>query len=167
MDNDSLYKIMYISSVREPMTDNQLDALLEKCRTKNQHFDVTGYLIYHEGKFIQLLEGRKITVEYIYNTVCLDDRHQDVVELCAEPINERVFPEWKMGFRNITPDQIHHINTHHDLFGKEVDKSRIDNFSDTTRAFFDTFAKALPINDFSALTRRMRQLRSSESRLSA
>lgn len=166
MDNHSLYKIMYISSAKD-MTDAELDALLQKCRTKNQHFDITGYLIYHDGKFIQLLEGRKITVEYIYNTVCLDNRHQDVLELCAEPIKERVFPEWKMGFRNITPEQIHHINTLHDLFGKQVDQSEIDKFGDTTRAFFDTFAKALPINDFSVLSRKMRQLRSGDTGLSA
>lgn len=158
MDNHDLYKIMYISSASESMSNQALENLLNKCRSKNQHFDVTGYLIYHKGKFIQLLEGRKITVEYIYNTVALDTRHDKIVKLCAEPIEQRVFPDWKMGFKNITPEEVHHINTLHDLFGNEVHKNQIDKLNDTTRAFFNTFAKALPINDFGELTRKMRQL---------
>ena len=101
-----LYKVMYLSLETDKMSSQELDDLMVKCREKNAHFNVTGYMIYYKGMILQLLEGKRTSVEYIYNTVKHDKRHSDIVELCKSPIEKRIFTNWHMGFKNLDHEQI-------------------------------------------------------------
>lgn len=157
MDRE-LHKIMYISSATRDMSAEELEAMMVKCREKNAFFDITGYMIYNEGNIIQLLEGKRTTVEYIYNTIRLDKRHHDIIELCAAPVEKRAFADWQMGFKNINRQQIHKINTIQDLFSGELSIPQLDQFCSRAALFFETFLKVARLDNYTLLQNRMSTL---------
>ncbi len=157
MDRD-LYKIMYISSATQNMSLNELETMMVKCRKKNAFFDITGYMVYHEGNIIQLLEGSRTSVEYIYNTIKLDSRHHDIFELCTAQIERRAFADWQMGFKIIDRQQIQKVNTIQDLFMGELSIPQLDQFCGKAALFFETFLKVAQLDNYSLLQNRMSSL---------
>lgn len=153
-----LYKVMYISSATQDMGAKELEAMMVKCRQKNAFFDITGYMVYHEGNVIQLLEGNRTSVDYIYNTIKLDSRHQNIIELCTAPIEKRAFANWQMGFKKIDRDQIHKVNTIQDLFQGELSLTQLDQFCSRAGLFFETYLKVARLDNYSLLQNRMSTL---------
>jgi len=86
------------------MEESELLRLLEGARIHNERNGVTGILLYARGTFIQVLEGEESEVERIFNVISHDPRHQDVTLIEKEPIQERMFANWSMGFRFLTTE---------------------------------------------------------------
>jgi len=103
----TLISLVYVSFATHPMSEDDLRALLEECRTNNQRLNVTGMLLYRNGFFIQALEGDEEVVERLFSEIAKDPRHQDVLRVYKAPIVVRSFPNWTMGFN--------HIGDHHQI----------------------------------------------------
>ena len=73
-----------------------LEEILTKSRSNNPAIGVTGSLIYHSDLFLQLLEGPPLAVSRLYQTILADNRHADIVNLCDETFNRRLFASWAM-----------------------------------------------------------------------
>jgi hypothetical protein len=58
-------------------------------------------LLYRGGNIIQVIEGEDDDVLQLYENIKADPRHKDVTLLSKDPIINRQFPDWQMGFRNI------------------------------------------------------------------
>lgn len=157
MDRE-LYKVMYISSATREMSGEELETMMAKCREKNAFFDITGYMVYHEGSIIQLLEGSRTKVEYIYNTIRMDSRHQNIVELCKAPIENRVFADWQMGLQCIDRQRIKKINTIEDLFQDQLSLLQLNQFCSRATLFFETFLKLARLDNYNLLQNRMAAL---------
>jgi len=52
-----LIQLIYVSAATNRFNPAELRELLRLARLKNQQLDVTGMLLYHEGSFLQVLEG--------------------------------------------------------------------------------------------------------------
>ncbi|MCE7946275.1 MAG: BLUF domain-containing protein [Chloroflexi bacterium CFX4] len=98
----TLISLVYISFAKHPMSESELRALLEECRTNNEKLNVTGMLLYRNGFFIQALEGDEEVVEKLYAEILKDPRHQDILRVYKAPIMVRSFPNWTMGFNQIS-----------------------------------------------------------------
>lgn len=157
MDHE-LYKVMYISSATREMSGEELETMMAKCREKNAFFDITGYMLYHEGSIIQLLEGSRTKVEYIYNTIRMDSRHQNIVELCKAPIENRIFADWQMGLQCIDRERIKKINTIEDLFQNQLSLPQLNQFCSRATLFFETFLKLARLDNYNLLQNRMAAL---------
>lgn len=96
-----MFRIMYMSYASEPLEDIQLENILEKARLNNFKFNVTGVLIVKGSIFLQCLEGKKEDVLFIYNKILNDERHGNIIDLVEEDIENRLFPNWSMGYRNL------------------------------------------------------------------
>jgi len=60
---------------------------------------ITGMLIYHRGEFVQILEGRKKSVENVYEKFIGQDlQHTALNKVHQNTISHRNFSEWSMGF---------------------------------------------------------------------
>lgn len=94
----------------------ELTALLDVCRTNNAALDVTGMLLFHEGSFFQILEGDRPVVDALYDKVALDKRHGQVRKLIIEPIEERDFGAWTMGYPKVTARDLQQIPGLNDFF---------------------------------------------------
>jgi hypothetical protein len=95
--------IVYMSRAVRPLTDQELQDLLNQCRHENAQHEVTGVLFYSHGNIAQLIEGDPETLEPLFEKIARDGRHSHVRKLIDKPIKERSFPDWSMAFHPIEP----------------------------------------------------------------
>ncbi|MFN3888245.1 MAG: BLUF domain-containing protein [Aquabacterium sp.] len=96
-----LVRLLYASRSSEPLTPEAIDAILVSSRRENPRRGITGLLCHSGDIFMQVLEGGRDTVSELYNHICRDPRHKDVVLLHYEEITERRFAGWTMGQVNL------------------------------------------------------------------
>ena len=94
--------LMYVSYASRPLSDSDLEELLETCRRNNENQDVTGMLMYIDGKFIQVLEGEKDVINDLYDKIVADNRHKKISKIIEGRTKERNFPDWNMGFKSMS-----------------------------------------------------------------
>lgn len=100
-----LHRILYVCVARKPFTSDELAALLAQSRDRNARDAITGLLLYKEGVFTQLLEGQAEEVRGCFGRICRDTRHCGCTVIDAGAATGRMFPDWRMGFRNLSdPD---------------------------------------------------------------
>ena len=99
-----MFHLVYASSSLQPFTKPELQALLEQARQKNAKLGLTGMLLYKDGNFMQVLEGEKEAVTKFAAIIERDPRHKGVLILLRGTSEERLFPNWTMGFRDLADD---------------------------------------------------------------
>jgi len=97
----SLIQIVYVSSAVVPFSDIDLEELLKVSKGNNGRCGVSGLLLYHEGNFMQLLEGPKLQVEALEARIVRDPRHRGYICLLQRQIEQATFAGWSMGFRRL------------------------------------------------------------------
>ena len=93
-----VFQLLYSSTATQDFWPNDLFELVEKSRRKNAEHALTGMLLFHEGQFLQLLEGPEPAVRDCFAVVERDPRHHLVKVLLTGECQQRDFPEWTMGF---------------------------------------------------------------------
>ena len=96
---------VYASSAVQLFTPEELRALLDTSRRNNAACGVSGMLLYKDGNFLQVLEGREATVQEIAAKIYRDPRHRGIITLMEGFENEYQFPDWSMGFCDLRSDE--------------------------------------------------------------
>jgi hypothetical protein len=96
-----MYQVFYSSAALTQFSDAELTALLAVARVNNGRLGVTGMLLYHDGSFLQALEGEENVVERLYAKIGSDKRHHRVVALLRRQVDARYFDQWQMGFASM------------------------------------------------------------------
>jgi hypothetical protein len=76
-----LKKLCYVSSSCQDLSSEELLGILTAARVNNARIGVTGMLLYHDGNFMQVLEGPPDVLDALYQRVCADPRHHGVIKL--------------------------------------------------------------------------------------
>lgn len=98
-DNEPIFCLVYASEGGENFKESDLIDILKVARTHNKEHGITGVMLYSEGCFLQLLEGKQKEVcTLFYNHISLDSRHSNVITLFQNYVSKRHFPNWNMGF---------------------------------------------------------------------
>ncbi|MFO1242721.1 MAG: BLUF domain-containing protein [Rickettsiales bacterium] len=97
-----MHTIAYVSTAKLPFSEEALIQLLEKSRDNNKRFEITGMLLYKDGNFMQVIEGPKEAVTDLYRNICADPTHYNVLTLIDQVAEYRSFPDWQMGFVNLS-----------------------------------------------------------------
>lgn len=101
-----VFQIVYVSSAVEPMEPAELTALLKRARARNTADNVTGMLLYHDGNFMQLLEGEEKTVRATHQRIKRDPRHTGMITLIQAPAAERLCTDWSMGMKYLSAEDL-------------------------------------------------------------
>ena len=96
-----MIRIIYMSTANYLFPKDELEELLEKSINNNSKSNITGLLITKGKTFLQCLEGNKKDVRELYERIKKDDRHHGVLDLIEEKCDEKLFPDWSMGFKSI------------------------------------------------------------------
>jgi hypothetical protein len=96
-----MYYLIYLSAGTNWFTQPELEELLRISVENNKRNNITGLLLYSEGNFIQLLEGEEMTVKKVYDKISQDPRHKGITPITDGVIENRIFPDWAMGFKTI------------------------------------------------------------------
>jgi hypothetical protein len=96
-----LSQVIYSSAAVAPFSEAELSSLLAIARTNNERVGVTGMLLYHEGSFLQVLEGEASAVDAVFQRIGRDKRHHRVMPLLRREMDGRHFESWRMGFASL------------------------------------------------------------------
>ncbi|WP_299322928.1 BLUF domain-containing protein [uncultured Maribacter sp.] len=92
-----MYNLVY-KSIANNLTPAQVSEILMESRDFNGKHDVTGCLIYHDGFFVQYLEGNAEIVLALFEKIRVDTRHYEVIVLSQGNIYSREFDTWSMAY---------------------------------------------------------------------
>lgn len=93
-----MQKIIYASQAIVPIDPAALQAILDSSRKNNAPVGITGFLLYADDSFLQILEGESAALDDTYSRIVKDPRHTALRLLERAPINRRRFSDWSMGF---------------------------------------------------------------------
>lgn len=93
-----IYRALYISTAVGICTNSLLSLadILGSSDRNNRRDDITGLLVAHDGRFLQVLEGARSDLERLIGRVAQDPRHTDIEMLTLGPASARRFPAWSM-----------------------------------------------------------------------
>jgi hypothetical protein len=102
-----MIELIYVSKAQKRFNADNLKAMLSTFRKNNQTQGITGLFLYDGyGTFIQVLEGHSHAVLTLYEKISHDTRHSRINLLGENGIQERSFPDWRMGFKNLDQSPI-------------------------------------------------------------
>jgi hypothetical protein len=93
-------RLIYTSTARRAMSDTDIPKILSVSRLNNKIYNITGMLIYHDRRFLQILEGKGEDLNATYRRIKNDWRHTDCKRLLEETIVSRAFSGWNMAHQN-------------------------------------------------------------------
>ena len=131
-----LRRLLYISKAYTDQDIKQnIDDILRVSRKMNAEKSVTGLLMYHQERFMQMIEGTDTCIEQLITNIKRDKRHYDVQVLVDGPVQDREFTTWSMGFANL--DGIEYYEDNEDVIDFSTLEPKFLNIS----AILRTFAK--------------------------
>ncbi|QBA65048.1 BLUF domain-containing protein [Muriicola soli] len=106
-----MFSLVYRSVARPGFNLDQIQEMLRKARNFNHQQGITGCLLYHEGEFIQYLEGNQYKVLTLFDKIKVDSRHIEVELLSYAEREGRAFEKWDMAYENFFGEnpQITHL----------------------------------------------------------
>ena len=97
----NLVQAIYTS--RSLISEDEQSQLLAECREKNPKNDVTGVLVSHEEKFLQVLEGPASHIRTLIGKIEKDSRHTEFHLIGISSISHRNLSDWSMAALNLDP----------------------------------------------------------------
>ncbi|THB83163.1 diguanylate phosphodiesterase, partial [Pantoea allii] len=86
-----LSTLIYRSQLSDSVSPERLKALVKHSSIKNAAAEVTGILLYDGQHFFQVLEGTVDNVDAVFERICQDDRHFNLIELMRDYAPARRF----------------------------------------------------------------------------
>lgn len=114
-----MQSLIYLSAATKLFSNTDLLDILTVSRLKNTSLGITGLLIYHEGSIIQILEGDEMQLNLVFDSIKNDARHKNIIKYGNFNIAEKSFPDWSMGFKQISDDNWKKLEGYLDLNEKE------------------------------------------------
>ena len=133
----AVLSIAYVSVATTDMTDADIAAILSQSRTNNVAHELTGALLFHAGRFIQILEGPDEEVLARFALISDDPRHRNVQKITEKFIAVRQFPEWTMGFRAVSGSGLRELDGFNDFFQARTGRARIEHAENEAQQFLE------------------------------
>ncbi len=95
--------LLYRSVARADLGSDDIFEIVRHSSENNGARGLSGFLIYQQGQFLQLLEGEASQIDDLLAKVRCDPRHHSFEVLCEGSIERKSFPNWRM-HRVIAPD---------------------------------------------------------------
>ena len=100
-----MHAIAYVSAASWNLLDEQVQHIVAESRRRNALNGITGVLLYCDGNFMQYIEGEEEAVIETFARIRASECHYQVNELMNQPILEREFADWSMGFSLPSADE--------------------------------------------------------------
>ena len=97
-------QVIYCSKLLPEYDLKEVYSILKKARETNPELGLSGYLIFGNDCFIQILEGFNAPLKMLMQKIMVDKRHTNIKVLQDEEIKFLEFQNWAMGFANLTEE---------------------------------------------------------------
>jgi hypothetical protein len=95
------FHLLYYSKATSIMTQEDLSKILATAKRENSKNGVTGFLVYRDHFFLQLLEGDEDRVRKTLDRIHRDPRHSFVTVIGEYKSGERLMGDWSMASVNV------------------------------------------------------------------
>jgi len=139
--------IAYVSQAQTPFSEDELAGLLSHSRSRNRDDDITGCLVYRynedfeRGNFLQVLEGPDAAIDDVWRRISGDTRHHTIVIIDEGKIEDRMFTNWSMGFKNVDAEDLSRVDGFADLgsdaFWETAGRENLTQGLDLLKSFYD------------------------------
>jgi len=133
-----LTTIIYRSHLCDDVSYTMLEDMVAAANVKNGQANVTGILLFNGTHFFQLLEGPEESVIPIYDAICADTRHYNVVELLRDYAPSRRFGKAGMELFDLRDHQRDEVLQ--TVLDKGTSKYQL-TYDDRALQFFQTFVE--------------------------
>ena len=130
-----MFSLVYRSVAKPEFHLDLIQEMLAKAKLNNHRLGITGCLLYHQGEFIQYLEGSQLRVLSLYDRIKADPRHTQVELLGYEEREGRAFASWDMAYENFYGEnaQITHLKL---LVSEYLDRQGTPGLHNPTHSVF-------------------------------
>jgi hypothetical protein len=118
------------------MSDEDIVDLLVHARANNARDGITGALLHHRDRFIQIVEGEDGAVRARFAVIASDPRHRNVRTMREKRIGARQFPTWTMGFRTPSDESVRQLDGFEDFFARRG-KDRLRHAENEAQQFLE------------------------------
>ena len=87
--------------------EQEIKHILKTSREENQKANITGILVHTHRHFMQYIEGSGKHICILFDKIKEDNRHHDILLCHFSSIETRVFPDWQMGYKDLTKNQLY------------------------------------------------------------
>jgi hypothetical protein len=98
---EDLIHVIYLGAASPDLSEHDTVKFLNEARKANRTNDISGLMLYVGGCLMLLLEGEAANIDIASRAILSDEREMRMI--LREPISEREFPEWIMGFETVEP----------------------------------------------------------------
>jgi hypothetical protein len=92
------HTLCYVSSAKSSLTDLDIDHLFRVNKRNNTEYGISGILVYNYGNFLQILEGDKQKIYFLFEKISQDSRHNNIIKLIDASTDEHIFEGYDSGF---------------------------------------------------------------------
>jgi hypothetical protein len=120
-----MFQLVYISKAIKSLSKSELTTLLRQANANNKKVGISGILVYKDDQFVQVLEGEETVIHELFAKISGDPRHTEISILSQGHILHPEFPDWAMGFRDLSQDDLLGLYGNKKSLGKSIN---IENF---------------------------------------
>ncbi|WP_133366319.1 BLUF domain-containing protein [Qipengyuania sediminis] len=91
-----MHQVVYVSEAAPGLGSQDVFRIIEQSARNNPSADITGFLIFRGGRFLQLVEGPLMSLETLLQVLERDPRHHSLRVLSRTPVAARSFGRWRM-----------------------------------------------------------------------
>lgn len=91
-----------MSRASSSLAPDEIFKIIETSANNNLRDDLTGFLIFSNNRFFQVVEGSEESIGSLMSRLGRDKRHSDIEILSRIEVEERSFPNWRM--KRLKPD---------------------------------------------------------------
>ena len=106
----SIQVIIYISEADPGFGPAAIEEMLFKAKQFNAAAAITGFILYGNNRFIQLIEGGKVPIHELYARIRKDSRHSNVTTIWDQQNKERLFSDWYMSYYDLSDGNTAGVN---------------------------------------------------------
>jgi Sensors of blue-light using FAD len=107
-----LIELIYHSLSRQSVSEEAIRQILKTSKDFNSKNDISGYLLYYQNEFLQIIEGEKEIVYALFKKIKSDQRHSNVLLIKESEIKKEhsVHGQWLVKiYHNIRKMKMTHI----------------------------------------------------------
>lgn len=134
MKNELYYQMIYFSTAIIGLTIEDVEEIVRISSRNNAKRGVTGLLLFHEGRFLQILEGAEEVVDQLFEKIEEDERHTQIDVILTLQSRTRLFSQWSMGLKHLSVEDINQLDTEFTTSGIK------SKFANTPHVFLEMIA---------------------------
>ncbi len=85
------YAICYVSTANQGISSSEIVEILQQTESRNNKLGINGLLVFSEGTFFEVIEGEKLMIKELFETIREDDRHKNLIIIFEKDNYKKIF----------------------------------------------------------------------------